>query len=73
MDSNSHNRIRGLLIGAAFCVATPLAYSQAPSAGQGQTWADQRKSQAFAAQKLEKSPRQQQWVTVSKGEHTLKG
>jgi len=48
------------------------AHSQASQGGATQTWADQQKSQAWATQKLDKSPRHQQWVQIKSEGYTLK-
>jgi carboxymethylenebutenolidase len=65
------------LLGAALAVFAPAAVSQAPQPGanQGgatQTWADQQKSQAWATQKLDESPRRQVWVKLSAAGRTRK-
>jgi carboxymethylenebutenolidase len=46
--------------------------NQNPQGGANQTWADQQKSQAFATQKLEKSPRRSEWVSINSGGRTMK-
>jgi carboxymethylenebutenolidase len=62
------------LLCAAFAVARSLAFSQT-SASQGrsdQGWAARQKVQAWATQKLAKSPRRSEWVKISSGNRTLK-
>jgi len=42
-----------------------------PSGPPGQTWAQQQKSQSFAAEKLAKSPRRREWVNIPLGSRNL--
>jgi carboxymethylenebutenolidase len=61
-------RIESLLLCAALAAAASVALCQAPPTPQGggtQTWADQQRSQAWATQKLSKSSRRNEWVTMS--------
>lgn len=66
-------RLRLFLLCAAHAFFAPAAFSQAPQPGATQTWAEQQESQAWATQKLNKSPRHQEWVAIPRlGGRTLK-
>jgi carboxymethylenebutenolidase len=66
-----------LLVCVTLSFAQVAAYPQTlqipvPQGRPSQTWADQQKSQAWAAEKLAKSPRRNEWVKISNGSRTLK-
>jgi carboxymethylenebutenolidase len=66
------SRVRLVLLCTALAVAAPAAFSQAPQPAAIQTWADQQKAQAWATQKLDRSPRHNEWVSISAGGRALK-
>lgn len=61
-----------------FCIAAlagSYALAQAPApnpSARPETWQDQQKSQAWAAEKIRNSPRRHEWATISLGGRTLK-
>jgi carboxymethylenebutenolidase len=67
---------RPVLLYALLAIVVPSAFSQPPQAGGPQgpapTFAEMQKSQSWATRNLEKSPRHQEWVTISNGGRTLK-
>jgi carboxymethylenebutenolidase len=68
--------LRTALLCGSLAFAAPCAFSQSPQGagprGPAPTFADMQKSQSWAAHNLEKSPRHQEWVTISNGGRTLK-
>jgi carboxymethylenebutenolidase len=68
--------LRPALLCASLAMAVPAAFSQPPQGadprGPAPTFAQMQKSQSWATQNLEKSPRHQEWVTISNGGRTLK-
>lgn len=68
------SRIRLLLLAAALSVASVFAFSQAVSSPQPPAAQPRgNDNQDWATAKLDKSPRHQEWVTITNGGNTLHG
>lgn len=61
-----------LLLSSVLIASAQPSLVQTPAPQNQQTWAAQQKSQAWATQKLDKSPRRSEWVTISNRSRTLK-
>ena len=53
--------------------ASPEQGTPPPAQRPSQGWSHQQTSQAWATEKLAKSPRRNQWVSIKSGDRTLKG
>lgn len=61
-----------LLLSVALIFSAQSALLQTSAPQNQQTWAVQQRSQAWATQKLDKSPRRSEWVKILNGSRTLK-